>query len=124
MLYCAKKYFRQLAQGAGLPPFIWGFPYIVSTENCLPKKEDELVLFYTLPPGADRLLNKLNWFLLVYYVQCQLPEKLLIVYAFKKGLPGGIDYVIISFSEVKISCFYYVSDDQAVSLILLRVASL
>lgn len=40
------------------------------------------------------------------------------------GLPGGIDYVIISFSEVKISCFYYISDDQAVSLILLRVASL
>lgn len=35
-----KKYFRQVAQGAGLPPFIWGFPYTVSTENCLPKEED------------------------------------------------------------------------------------
>lgn len=38
MLYCA-KYLRQGALGVGLPPFLWGFPYTVSAENCLPEKE-------------------------------------------------------------------------------------
>lgn len=47
------------------------------------------------------------------------------VYSLRKifGSQGGIDYVMISFFEVKI-VIYIISDHPAVSLILLRVVSL
>lgn len=125
-LYCAKEIFQASCSGSWIATFYLGLSLYSINWKLSPKEGGLARTLYILPPGADRLLNKLNLFLLVYCLQCQLPEKLLIVYALRKasGLQGGIGYVIISFSEVKVSCFYYISDDQAVPLIFLRVVRL
>lgn len=121
-----KKIFQASCSGSWIATFYLGL-YLYSINWKLSPKGGGLAsIFFTsfLQELTACLINStcFSW----YIVQCQLPEKLLIVYALRKasGSQGGIGYVIISFSEVKVSCFYYISDDQAVSLILLRVVRL